>query len=112
MNKLDRNQFIKVFENIISNSIRYSEKGSSIEIEFSKRKNGLEIIFKDYGLGVSEKDLPHIFERFFRADGLRDENHSGLGLSIVKQIIEIHKGTIYAKSLLGKGLSIYINIPQ
>ena len=109
---IDRNQFIKVFENIISNSIRYSEKGSSIEIEFSKRKNGLEIIFNDYGLGVSEKDLPHIFERFFRADGLRDENHSGLGLSIVKQIIEIHKGTIYAKSLLGKGLSIYINIPQ
>ena len=109
---IDRNLFMTIFENIISNSIRYCEKGSSIEIDLSKRKNELEIIFKDYGAGVSEKDLPHIFERFYRADGLRDDKHSGLGLSIVKHIVELHKGTIYAKSLLGEGLSIYIKIPQ
>jgi len=108
----DRNLFMTIFENIISNSIRYSEVGNSIEIDLYKSKKELEIVFNDYGTGVSEKDLPHIFERFYRSDGLRSDKHSGLGLSIVKHIVEIHDGTIVANSSLNKGLSISIKIPQ
>lgn len=108
----DRKLFMTIFENIISNSIRYSEIGNSIEIALFKSKKELEIVFNDYGTGVSKKDLPHIFERFYRSDGLRSDKHSGLGLSIVKHIVERHGGTIVANSSLNKGLSISIKIPQ
>ena len=56
--------------------------------------------------------MPHIFERFYRADGIRSDKHSGLGLSIVKHIVELHDGTIIANSSLNNGLSIAIKIPQ
>ncbi len=110
--RLDRNLFKIVFENILSNSIRYSKTGSSIELDLTKSNGQLEMIFKDFGTGVSENELTHIFERFYRSEGLRSDKHSGLGLSIVKQIVKIHEGKIFAKSSLNKGLSITIQIPQ
>tara|TARA_B100000427_G_scaffold329630_1_gene346702 strand:+ start:2330 stop:3445 length:1116 start_codon:yes stop_codon:yes gene_type:complete len=109
---LDRNLFMTIFENVISNSIRYSEIGNSIEIDLFKSEKEFEIVFNDYGTGVTKKDLPHIFERFYRADGIRSDKHSGLGLSIVKHIVELHDGTIIANSSLNNGLSIAIKIPQ
>ena len=110
--RLDRNLFKIVFENIFSNSIRYSKTGSSIELDLTKSNGQLEMIFKDFGTGVSENELTHIFERFYRTEGSRSDKHSGLGLSIVKQIVKIHEGKIFAKSSLNKGLSITIQIPQ
>lgn len=110
--RLDRNLFKIVFENIFSNSIRYSKTGSSIELDLTKSNGQLEMIFKDFGTGVSENELTHIFERFYRSEGSRSDKHSGLGLSIVKQIVKIHEGKIFAKSSLNKGLSITIQIPQ
>tara|TARA_B110000438_G_scaffold160634_1_gene153894 strand:+ start:5511 stop:6860 length:1350 start_codon:yes stop_codon:yes gene_type:complete len=108
---IDKNMFKNALENLISNSIRYSNPHSKIEINCIYNNNFFIISVKDYGIGLSDKDLPHIFERFYRAEGLRSDKHSGIGLSIVKQIIDVHNGEIYAESLLNEGLTITIKIP-
>ena len=108
---IDKNMFKNAIENLISNSIRYSPPNSKIEINCIYTEKFYKISIKDYGIGLSDKDLPHIFERFYRAEGLRSEKHSGIGLSIVKQIIDVHNGEIFAESLLNEGLTITIKIP-
>lgn len=109
--QIDKDMFKNALENLLSNSIRYSKPGTKIEINCNYFKKYFIISIKDYGVGLSDKDLPHIFERFYRADGLRSEKHSGIGLSIVKQIIDVHKGEIFAESLLNEGLTVNIKIP-
>tara|TARA_B110000495_G_C23041846_1_gene625453 strand:- start:2706 stop:3869 length:1164 start_codon:yes stop_codon:yes gene_type:complete len=108
---IDKSMFKNALDNLISNSIRYSNPNTKIEINCYYNNNFFNISIKDYGIGLSDKDLPHIFERFYRAEGLRSEKHSGIGLSIVKQIIDVHNGEIYAESLLNEGLKISIKFP-
>ena len=108
---IDKSMFKNALDNLISNSIRYSNPNTKIEINCYYNNNFFNISIKDYGIGLSDKDLPHIFERFYRAEGLRSEKHSGIGLSIVKQIIDVHNGKIYAESLLNEGLKISIKFP-
>jgi len=69
---------------------------------------------KDNGIGISEKDLPFIFERFYRSDESRDKNTggTGIGLTIVKAIVEAHKGTISVKSTLGEGSTFVLTFPK
>ncbi len=109
--KLDKKLIIQSLENLLSNAIRYSVKQSNININYHIKNN--EFIFKirDYGIGINELDLPLIFQRFFRAEGNRDYEHSGLGLSIVKHVIELHKGEIKAESVINEGLLISFSIP-
>ena len=110
--KIDNSLFFILLENIISNSIRYSQENSNIEIDMQKNKTTFSISIKDHGIGVSQIDLPHIFERFYRGDGLRSDHHNGLGLAIVKHIVDLHKGTIEASSEINQGLNITIKFPQ
>ena len=109
--KIDKSMFKTALENIISNAIRYSHKDSKIELKCIYDDENIYFNLRDFGIGISDKDLPHIFERFYRVDGLRSERHSGIGLSIVKQIVDVHNGNIAAESSINEGLLIKIKIP-
>ena len=109
--KLDRKLIIQSLENLLSNAIRYSKKKSDVDINYYINNNEFVFEIRDHGIGISEFDLPLIFQRFFRAEGNRDYEHSGLGLSIVKHAIELHKGEIKAESVIDEGLLISFSIP-
>lgn len=106
----DPEQIKRVINNIISNSLKYNDKEQGIiNIRIKDQKDFVHFEIEDNGKGVSPEDLPYIFERFYRTDASRNSKKggSGIGLSIVKKIIEAHGGTIWAFSTLGTGLSIH-----
>ena len=99
---------------LLDNAIKYSPKNSQIKISAKKGKNQAVIKVADQGQGISEKDLPHIFERFYRSDAARNhqsEGGYGLGLAIAKKIIEEHSGKISVKSEVDKGSEFKIILP-
>lgn len=107
----DYERLKQVFINLIQNAINYSEEK---EILINCYESGKKVIIKvrDNGIGISEKDLPHVFERFYRVDDsrARDTGGTGLGLSIVKSIVEAHHGTVSIESSLGLGTEITIKL--
>lgn len=106
----DPEQIKRVINNIISNSIKYNNKDKGvINIIIRNQKDFVHFEIKDNGKGVSSEELPYIFERFYRADTSRNTKTggSGIGLSIVKKIIDAHGGTIWANSTVNEGLSVH-----
>jgi len=99
--------------NLLENAVKYSESGSIITITMKKQQDAVLISIKDQGIGIPEADLPHVFNRFYTIDKARSRKFggAGLGLSIVKTIIEKHDGTIQASSELGKGTTFTIYLP-
>ena len=73
-----------------------------------------EVMIKDTGMGIADEELPHIFERFYKVDKMRNrsETGSGIGLSITKKTVELHGGTIVVQSELGKGSTFYVRLPS
>ncbi len=111
----DGEQLKKVINNIIGNSVKYiNHEDGEISIGIKELGEFVEISIADNGEGIDEKELPYIFERFYRADASRNSQKggSGLGLAIAKKIIEDHMGTIYASSVKGKGLTIYFTLKK
>jgi two-component system, OmpR family, sensor histidine kinase VicK len=106
----DQFRINQVITNIISNSIKYSHNDSDIEISVSTTSKYFTLLIKDYGMGIPKEDLNRIFERFFRVDKARSRamGGTGLGLAISKEIMEIHKGSIYATSQIGKGTTMVL----
>jgi signal transduction histidine kinase len=102
-----------VWTNLITNSIKFTNQGGTISIKLSKNDDGCHIEIEDNGIGISQSDLPFIFNRFYKADKARNrkEGSSGLGLAITKKIIELHGGQIHAKSKVGKGTTFYVHLP-
>lgn len=101
--------------NVIKNAISYTPENGNVAISVSKNENGhAEFFVKDSGIGISAKDLPHIFDPFFRVDKSRtregEMGGSGLGLSIVREIIQQHNGSIKVKSALNQGTTVTIKI--
>ncbi len=101
----------ELFVILIDNAIKYSPKKSIIDIKSKQSGNKIEILVIDHGRGISEKDLPHIFDRFYRSDESRSESGYGLGLSIAKKIAQSHNGEIEATSTLGKGTQFKVILP-
>ena len=99
--------------NLVVNAISYSPEGSTVSVKSRVKNNMLEFIVLDHGYGISEEDMPRIFERFYRADKARsrESGGTGLGLSIVRHIAIIHHGTIKAESKLGEGSVFTLSIP-
>jgi signal transduction histidine kinase len=99
---------------LLDNAIKYSPKNKTVTIE-AKRNDGQVIIkVTDEGMGITEKDLPHIFERFYRADSARSKETAGgygLGLSIAKKIVELHRGNITVRSKIGTGTTFTVKLP-
>lgn len=105
-------QWQKVFSNLIDNSLKFSRENSEINISVTSAGNKVKMEFTDNGVGIATKDLPHIFDKFFRSDYYKQSNiHGfGLGLSLVKSVVDSHKGTIRAESELNSGTKIIIEI--
>ena len=107
MVRADRTRIMEAANNLINNSIKYGKDGGRTVIRFMDMGDDIMIEIADDGIGISEKDLPRIFDRFFRTDKSRSREMggTGLGLAIVKHIIEAHNQTINVQSTLGKGTS-------
>ena len=103
----------QVFNNLIDNALKYTKKG---KIEISAEEQGRFIIIKvsDTGIGIPKKDLTRIFERFYRVnkERSRESGSIGLGLSIVKHIVEAHNGEVWVESELGKGSTFFVKWPR
>lgn len=110
----DKDKITQVMVNIISNSLKYTPEGGTIRISTSGGDNEVEFSIKDSGIGISKEDLPYIFERFYRADKSRSRGTggSGIGLAIVKSLVEAHGGTISVKSEPGSGSEFVIVFPR
>ena len=101
---------------VLDNAVKYSDEGKSIDIIMKKRKSYAMIEVKDSGIGISNKDMPFIFDRFYRAEQSRfrtpgQQSGYGLGLPLAKFIVELHGGTINVSSHIGKGTIVSINLP-
>jgi two-component system phosphate regulon sensor histidine kinase PhoR len=101
----DRHWITQALTNLVDNAIKYTPEKGKIKIEARDKGESVEIVVIDNGIGVPQKDLPRIFERFYRVDKgrSRESGGTGLGLSIVKHIIEAHGGKVEVKSQEGKG---------
>lgn len=103
----------QVMVNLIDNAIKYTNEGGKIIVKITKEDNNVFITVSDTGVGIPEESLPRIFERFYRVDKdrSREIGGSGLGLSIVKHILELHESKISVESKLGKGTTFRFNLP-
>ncbi len=109
----DESRLHQALLNVIDNAIKYTSVGGVVRVSLSTKSKMTRIDITDNGVGISEEDLPYVFNRFFRVDKARSSDvvGSGLGLSIVRWIIEAHRGTIGLKSELGIGTTVTITIP-
>ena len=111
--EIDTDKMTQVIDNIINNAIKYSPDGGKITVSVKTTDTQMILSISDEGLGIPKKDLPKIFDRFYRVDKARSraQGGSGLGLAIAKEIIKQHHGFIWAKSEYGKGSTFTIVLP-
>jgi len=114
MIEADQDKIRQVIVNLLSNAIKYTQDSGEVEITLKEDKDELTLIVKDNGIGIPKKDIPVIFERFYRTDQSRNRltGGSGIGLAIVKAIVDAHKGNIIVDSELNIGTTVEIRIPK
>ncbi len=109
----DRERIEQVVTNIVSNAVKYTPDGGRIEIHVGKTGKNVYVCVSDNGIGIPEKDLPRLFDRFYRVDKARsrESGGTGLGLSIAQEILKQHKGSIRIDSVYGEGTDVRITLP-
>ena len=108
---MDEMLFNRVLENLFSNALRYTKDGDSISILAEEKEKCVAISICDTGIGIEKADLPNIFDLFYRGTNSRREEGMGIGLSVVKQIVDTHGWQIFAESEKGRGTVFRIEIP-
>jgi two-component system phosphate regulon sensor histidine kinase PhoR len=108
---IDRDRLSQTITNLIHNAIKFNRVGGSVTISTVSDDKTVTLQVIDTGIGISKEDLPHIFERFYKADKSRTNSGSGLGLAIAKHTIETHGGKIWVQSEEGKGSTFNFIIP-
>ena len=103
----------RAFENLLLNALKYTPEGGKVEIEVvpSAAEEAVEVIFRDNGIGIFPEDLPKIFEPFTRGRNAAGEKGIGLGLSLVKEVVDLHGAKIVVESAPGKGSRFSIRFP-
>lgn len=101
----------QIFANLLSNAIKYSPNGCTIEVWGYIEDEQVLVSIRDYGLGISANDVPRLFERFFRAGTSTGIAGTGIGLHLVKQLVELHGGSIAVESVEGKGSTFTVGLP-
>ena len=109
----DKERIEQVIANILSNAIKYTPDGGRIEVTAGREGGHVSVLVSDNGIGIPEKDQPHLFERFYRVDKARSRQSggTGLGLSIAREILDLHQGTIRIHSRFGEGTDVRITLP-
>ena len=109
----DKIKLRQLFFNLIDNAIKYNHENGSVEITLTKENNLANVAISDTGIGVPKESLSKIFERFYRVDKARsrEEGGSGLGLSLAKWIVDLHRGNINVNSEYGKGATFIVQLP-
>jgi two-component system phosphate regulon sensor histidine kinase PhoR len=112
--KLNSALIEQAFVNLLDNAIKYSEPGSSVEIDAAKNDSEVSVAFQDHGIGIGQEHLSRLFERFYRVDASRSRKlgGTGLGLAIVKHIVIANAGNVTVESTPGKGSRFVIHIPH
>lgn len=112
--KADHDKLVQVLMNLLANAIAYTPQKGEIEVSASEDEQNIHLSVKDTGIGISEEDLPFIFERFYRVDKSRSRKTggTGVGLTIVKDLIEAHGGKVEVKSTLGTGTEFICTLPR
>ena len=113
--RADRTYFSELISILVDNAVKYSTDKVSVIVRSVPHNKQVEIQVADKGIGIEEKNLPYIFDRFYRVDNSRTKNHVdgyGLGLPLAKKIVELHKGEISVSSKLGEGTTFTVKIPQ
>jgi signal transduction histidine kinase len=113
---VDRHRIREMLLNIVTNAIKYTPRGGSLALALEENVDAVTFTVRDTGIGIAAGDLPHIFERFWRADPARsrtgDRPGVGLGLAIAKWIVEAHGGSITVQSRPGRGTMFFIRLPK
>lgn len=114
----DKEKLLQIVSNLISNAIKFTPKSGTVEVMLemsysTKTPNGIILIIKDSGIGIMESKLPHIFERFYQADNstTRTGEGTGIGLALVKELVQLMDGNIQAESVLNRGTCFKIQLP-
>lgn len=107
----DLHRLKQIFINLINNAIAYTPAGGRVTVSIEKDDKQLHVHVSDTGIGIEQKEIPRIFERFYRVDKARSRNSggTGLGLAIVKHLVEAHHGTISVKSEVGVGTTFTVH---
>lgn len=114
MVRADKKRMTEVMTNLVVNAIKYGKKKGTVWVSFYESGRTLMVEVQDNGIGISKKDLPRVFERFYRVDKSRsrEQGGTGLGLSIVKHIIEAHSQSIQVKSILDQGTTFTFTVEK
>ena len=110
---IDKDKFEKIINNILSNAFKFTPDDGSIKVIVNQYNENLRIAVSDTGVGIPKEKLQKIFDRFYQVDGshTREQEGTGIGLSLTKELVELHKGNIEVESEEGKGSSFLISIP-
>jgi len=110
----DRDKISQVVVNLLSNALKYTSPGGMVQVSVEGAEDVTKIAVRDNGAGIPPEDLPHIFERFYRADKSRNRltGGAGIGLTIAKAIVDAHKGSIQVHSKVGEGTEFTITLPK
>lgn len=110
----DAPSLVELITVLLDNAIKYSLKKSSVDVSADSTEDTLVLRIADHGIGIDRRDIPHIFDRFYRADKARSRVTSGygLGLSIAKKIVELHHGTIHVESIADRGTTFTVRLPM
>jgi signal transduction histidine kinase len=101
-----------VIGNVVDNALKYAGEGAEVEVDVRGRAGEVEVAVSDTGVGIAPEHLPHVFERFFRGEQSRSSPGSGLGLAVVKHIVEAHGGRARAESRAGEGAVVRLVLPE
>ncbi|TQR44650.1 ATPase [Paenibacillus popilliae] len=109
----DEEMLSQVWMNLVHNAIKFTPEGGAIHIEARMSNGTVEVCITDSGIGIDEEHIPHLFERFFKADVSRNRTiaGNGLGLSIVQKIVQLHSGDIQVSSRKGEGSTFCVKLP-
>jgi signal transduction histidine kinase len=101
-----------VLANLLSNAVKYRRDDRPVELAVGRSDGDLEVIVRDHGIGIPSDDLPNLFESFHRGSNVGDVPGTGLGLAVVKRLVDRHGGSISVQSKQGEGATFVVTIPQ